>query len=352
MNASTGDKEVLAQVASAVPNVPKSVSSSLPQPVPLAEPPMVAVAPPSSATVKKGKIAAKPAPLITSAPPVSVSDTPAVKEKLTEETARVREASPSVVANSDSSVEAAVEKIENLKTTLEPLPTSAPPALVSAIPVVEEKTIAKTAIAVGVQETPPPTISSAKLARIIEEPLPSIEESEQKTVAAIALEKQPSVPSVDTQTPPAADDLPGREEQTTMGGDSTSTRTVSNASNALARLSSQLPHTGRFPTRERLVSVPPERLLPTMKALMKQQTGARSVASPTRGVLRARVSGKRTSGGRAPTMYGQYLVEVTPGPTEGTSRVRAQALMFDWRTGQPIEDAGSLADRLLEKVGE
>jgi hypothetical protein len=51
-------------------------------------------------------------------------------------------------------------------------------------------------------------------------------------------------------------------------------------------------------------------------------------------------------------MYGQYLVEVIPGPTKGTSLVRAKALMFDWRTGQPIGNAGLLADRLLKKVGE
>ena len=90
-----------------------------------------------------------------------------------------------------------------------------------------------------------------------------------------------------------------------------------------------------------------------MKALMKQETGANTVVSPARGVLRARVSGRRTNlRTRPPRMYGQYIVEVTPGPTKGTSRVRAKALMFDWRTGQPIGNAGSLADRLLEKVEE
>jgi hypothetical protein len=157
---------------------------------------------------------------------------------------------------------------------------------------------------------------------------------------------------MDTQTPSAGDNPSGRGGQTTAVDESASIRTVSNTSTAIARLSSQLPYTTRFPTRERLVSVPPKRLLPTMKTLMKQETGATTVVSPTRGVLRARVSGKRTPGERPPKMYGQYLVEVIPGPTEGTSRVRAKALMFDWRTGQPVGNAGLLADRLLKKVGE
>jgi hypothetical protein len=166
------------------------------------------------------------------------------------------------------------------------------------------------------------------------------------------VEEQRSAPSIDTQTPPTGDNPSGKEGQTRAVDASASIRTVSNTSNAIARLSSQLPYTTHFPTRERLVSVPPERLLPTMKALMKEETGATAVARPARSVLRARVSSKRSPGGRTAKMYGQYLVEVRPGPVEGTSRVRAKALLFDWRTRKPIRNTSSFADRLLEKVGE
>ena len=369
--ASTGDKGLLPQATSAAPKVSKHTTVSPSLPGPLAEPPIVAVTPPSPARAEKRASASiTPEPPTASPPSVTVSAPPTVEEKLTEETVRtveVYEAPPSVDANAELG-EAVTKEIESSTAALEP-PASSPPSAsasvipsatstveeqtvsISATPVVEEKPTTETTDIAGVQEAPPSTIAPAESARI-EEPLPANEESEQKTMAAATVEEQQFAPSMDTQTPSAGNNPPGRKGQTTAVDDSASIRTVSNTSNAIARLSSQLPYTTHFPTRERLVSVPPERLLPTMKTLVKQETRATTVVSPTRGVLRAWVSGKRTPGERPPKMYGQYLVEVIPGPTKGTSRVRAKALMFDWRTGQPIGKAGLLADRLLKKVGE
>ena len=173
-----------------------------------------------------------------------------------------------------------------------------------------------------------------------------------QTASAVPNASKNVSPSLPPPVPSAADDLPDRKEQSATVSNRAPIREASTASNAITRLSAQLPYTTRFPIRERLVSVPPRQLLSTMKTLIKQETKANTVVSPARGVFRARVSGKRTNlRARPPRMYGQYIVEVTPGPTKGTSRVRAKALMFDWRTGQPIGNAGSLADRLLEKVG-
>jgi hypothetical protein len=352
--ASTGDKGLLPQATSAAPKVSKHITVSPSLPGPLTKPPVVAVAPPSPVGAEKGKNASiTPEPPTTSFPSVSVSAPPAVEEKLTEETVRtmeVYEAPPPVDANAELG-EVATKEIESSTAALEPPAPSPSSASASATSAVEEKLARETTATAEVQEVPPSTIVPAEAARI-EEPLPASKESEQETVAAVTVEEQQSAPSMDTQTPSAGDNPSGKGRQTTAVDDRASTRTVSNTSNAITRLSSQLPYTTRFPTRERLVSVPPERLLPTMKTLVKQETGATTVVSPTRGVLRAWVSGKRTPGERPPKMYGQYLVEVIPGPTKGTSRVRAKALMFDWRTGQPIGNAGLLADRLLKKVGE
>lgn len=308
---------------------------------------------------KANLAAAKLTPPATSALPAPVSATPVVETKLSEESvspAEVHEAlSPGVTstesaASSGSGVDATAEKSDKPKTIGTSWDPSVPSLSVRDIPAIETQRTEETVPTRDQQEAPPLAITLTESART-EEPLPSSEMAEQETRTAAAVEEQPPTSSVGTQTLPAAGDPPG-EDQTTTVSDSSSVRTVANASNAIVRLSAQLPHTARFPTRERLVSVPPDQLLPTMKALMKQETGANRVATPARGVLRARVSGRRTSGARTPKVYGQYLVEVVPGPTGGTSRVRAKALIFDWRTRQPIEDTGSLADRLLEKVGE
>jgi hypothetical protein len=88
-----------------------------------------------------------------------------------------------------------------------------------------------------------------------------------------------------------------------------------------------------------------------MPELMRQEIDNSKIRKMSSGVIRARVSGKPRNPARPPKEYGQYLVEVVPGPTEGTSRVRTQALLYDWRTGDPIEDADERADSLLQKIG-
>jgi tetratricopeptide (TPR) repeat protein len=321
---------------------------------------------------KEARAALPPDPPVTALAPAPAATAPAVEEKLTEGSAPPTAKSEALLpgsTNSESTIIAAVEKSESATTIPEPPATSPPLETASPTPLVEEKRTEEPTFVAGAQAPPPPlTVPPAESVAPTESlpptqpaaatesvrteaPSSSNEAGEERTVTAAVVEEQPPAPAVDTQTPAAAADAPDREEQK-VTEERAPTRTVANASGAIARLSSRSPHTARFPTRERVVSAPPRQLLSTMKTLMKQETGASSIGTPVRGVLRARVSGKRPAGTRTQKMYGQYLVEVLPGPTEGTSRVRAKALMFDWRTGQPVENADSLADRLLEKVGE
>ncbi|MBM4255815.1 MAG: hypothetical protein FJ147_07950 [Deltaproteobacteria bacterium] len=368
------------------------VKKEVPKPaLPASSPEKTTATPANNLLNKKEKVTAvTPTPPPTDTVPTPIPPTPVVHEKTPETNAPLTEKREALASSDSESVvstdtpDTTVEKSESVTTPAEP-PTIIPlTAATNASPATEGNSVEELAVVTGTPESttittlpadtvpvpspgalevsapaaPPtetvlPTESTGPTESIgTEGHAPAPVAGEEKTIA-IAITEAPLI-SLAVEAPPlfTADAPLKEEEQEVRESESTSTRTVASVSGAIARLSSQVPQAAQFPTRERLVSVPPEQLLPTMKELMKRETGAASVATPARGVLRARVSGKRPVGERATKMYGQYIVEVLPGPTEGTSRVRAKALMFDWRTGQPMGNAEALADRLLKKVEE
>jgi hypothetical protein len=119
----------------------------------------------------------------------------------------------------------------------------------------------------------------------------------------------------------------------------------------ISALASQLPYAKQFPTREREFSSSPEQIWPRVKALIEQETEVLLQEDKEQRVLHGTILQRQLSP-RLHTFrpYGHYLVEVTPGVTEGTSVVRAKVLAFDWRTKRPIPGAEHLADRFLQKI--
>ena len=290
------------------------------------EVPSPIVAPPASAAVEKPKplTPTAPQPAVTKAPARARTDTSLSEETLTAKAVEARE-----------------EKNVPPIVSLDPKPNEATephPA--------EQGVVAKS----------DPEISHSATTdaepREVTKTIPAREESEHNTItSAVDLGRPPSsTSSEDTQNSESADTHTEEGERTAAVENNSTARQTEEAAIRSVRPSSRLPHASRFPVRERLVSVPPEKLILKMSELMKQEIDATTVRKISPGVIRARVSGKPRNPARPPKEYGQYLVEIVPGPTAGTSRVRTQVLLFDWRTGDPIVDADARADRLLKKI--
>lgn len=320
-----------------------SVAPAVPAPIPA--PPLAAVKEGVAKASRQGAPVDSPAPESESTSREERGDTGIT-------TATPTAAQPSAVTKENTPVEGALKE---RGASDEGTPTAAPTAFPPSGPTaprtgdIERDT---TVMAPAVAENPAAAIANSE-PRAVEERASGLEDGREKVVASLPANERPAAEPLKEENLPAIGDLP-EEQQPSAGASSTpESLSVSSASPVIARLSSQLPHTSQFPTRERVVSVPPEQLLPAMTALMELETGDDAVATRGRGVLRARVSGKRPKVGKnGVKIYGQYFVEVLPGPTEGTSRVRAKVVMFDWLTGRPVGDANLLAERFLNRVPE
>lgn len=181
---------------------------------------------------------------------------------------------------------------------------------------------------------------------------PTREGNEHNVLAAVVdASAPPAAPSAENRQRPEATKPQTEEgERTTAVESNNTTPQTDEVAIRSVRSPTRFSQESRFPVRERLVAVPPEKLLLEMPELMRQEIDNSTVRKISRGVIRARVSGRPRNPTRPPKEYGQYLVEIVPGPTEGTSRVRTQALLFNWRTGDPIGDADDRADSLLKKI--
>ena len=318
--------EVRSPIPSASPKVTEIPSTPVPPVVSLGEAPKSPALPTVSAPTEKVKGRPKaPKPSSGQTDSLAKTDVLAVKEQ-------IKEKAVGAVGGQEDS-----------------LPVPANPELVEAAGSFPSEKSVNVEEVQAYSPTTPVTTESVVTA----ESLPTSGESEPKIISEVDLGGQIPSPSADSQTPQAKDDPSKEDDHTAPVDENTSASGAEDPSSRIARLSSRLPYASQFPIRERLVQIPPEKLLPTMKELMKQETGDSTVRHVSRRILRARVSGKKgRSRTRAPKSYGQYLVEVMPGPTEGTSRVRTKVLMFNWQTGQPVDDADSLADRFLDKITE
>lgn len=234
-------------------------------------------------------------------------------------------------------------------------PSTAEPIVASQDPksVEEKKTHATNDNTTTKSEVGEPPVASARVesSEQLETP-PQHEVGEPKTLASVVEPSRHLSPAAveESQSPDVTETQTGEEERTAAVDRNTTDPQTEEAAIRSVRSATRLPNASRFPVRERLVSIPPEKLLLEMPELMRQETGASTVRKISPGVIRARLSGKPKDPARPPKEYGQYLVEIVPGPTEGTSRVRTQVLLFDWRTGDPIGDAHERADSLLKKI--
>lgn len=257
-------------------------------------------------------------------------------------------------ADTESLDPAALQKPESKTSDVTRTITATTPASETTAPISELKEPSTADVLSLAPATPVQASPSSVPGRRSDDAIPTPEGQDQ-TETGIPVERQTPISSTESGDPQITANIAADVNRTSRDRDAVKTPLASTvgASPVIARLTSELPHSAQFPTRERVVSVPPDQALDRMTNLMKQETGDSAVGKRGERVLRAKVSGKRPKVSKGGTRtYGQYFVEVLPGPKEGTSRVRAKVMMFDWRTGLPVGDANALADRFLKKVPE